>query len=140
MARQRNVHGWEIREQLLHGKEATPLAPWIQTHEPLPAQARRREGPAPWAVPLMEAVVMGLRGDVLEAWTRRVEGATFCGPRGTGKSLCATEASRYAHRELRTVEGHEAMQPVDLLGIQIVDHVVIGGDGAVSLKEQGLMQ
>ena len=27
----------------------------------------------------------------------------------------------------------------DLLGIQIVDHVVIGGDRAVSLKEDGLM-
>ena len=52
MARQRNVYGWEIREQLLHGKEATPLAPWLQTYKPLPAQARRREGPAPWAVPL----------------------------------------------------------------------------------------
>ena len=300
MARQLNVYGWQIREQLLYGKEATPLATWLQTNEPLPAQARRREGPAPWAVPLLEAVVMGLRGDVLEArtrladgdglwlrrrprrhtrgerimsfagstmaglrrvdadlglvalleafasretatdllnaweallvawqsaeaevgeslavplarvadelwfWliyrdqtpaptndrlhrlaievecdarpdptsddvaplltdpealtvyratglvapsrlpealTRRVEGATFCGPqlgqlvlaverglhamlvgpRGTGKSLCATEASRYAHRELRTVEGHEAMQPVDLLGGYVPD-------------------
>ena len=38
MARQLNVHGWEIREQLLHGKEATPLAPWLPTHEPLPAR------------------------------------------------------------------------------------------------------
>ena len=300
MARQLNVHGWEMREQLLYGKEATPLAPWLHAHEPLPAQARRREGPAPCAVPLMEAVVMGLRGDVLEArtrladgdglwlrrrprrhtrgerimshagstvaglrrvdadlglvalleafasretaidlldawkalleawqaaetelgeslaaplarvadelwyWllyrdqapapvndrshrlvleiecearpdptsddlaplltdpealtvyratglvaptrlpealTRRVEGATFCGPqlgqlvlaverglhamlvgpRATGKSLCATEAASYGHRELRTVEGHEAMQPVDLLGGYVPD-------------------
>ena len=40
MGRQLNVHGWEIREQLLYGKEATPLAPWLPTHEPLPAQAR----------------------------------------------------------------------------------------------------
>ena len=74
MARQLNVYGWEIREQLLCGKEATPLAPWLQTNEPLPAQARRREGPAPWAVPLMEAVVMGLHGDVLEARTRLADG------------------------------------------------------------------
>ena len=301
MGRRLNVHGWEIREQLLYGRDATALAPWLPANEPLPAQARRRDaGPAPCAVPLLEAVVMGLQGDVLEArtrladgdglwlrrrprrhtrgeriisfagpalaglrridadlglvalleafasreaaidlldaweallaawraaegevgeslavplarvadelwyWllfreqtpapvndrlhrlvievacearpdptsddlaplltdpealtayratglvvpsrlpealTRRVEGATFCGPqlgqlvlaverglhamlvgpRGTGKSLCATEAARYAHRELRTVEGHEAMQPVDLLGGYVPD-------------------
>ena len=33
----------------------------------------------------------------------------------------------------------QLVEAADLLGIQIVDHVVIGGDGAVSLKEHGLM-
>ena len=34
----------------------------------------------------------------------------------------------------------QLVEAAELLGIQIVDHVVIGGDGAVSLKEHGLMQ
>ena len=79
-----------------------------------------------------------------EALARRVEGASFrgpqlgqlvmalergmhailVGPRGTGKSLCATEAARFAHRELVTVEGHESLQPVDLLGGYIPDQAV----------------
>ena len=33
----------------------------------------------------------------------------------------------------------QLVEAADLLGIQIVDHMVIGGDGAVSLKEHGLM-
>ena len=299
MARRWVASPWEIETELRDGTTTSPLVPWA-AGQPLPGQARRREGPAPCVVPLAEAVVAALRGDVLEArtgvddttglwvrrrprrhtrgervlhfawprlaglrrldadlglvvlleavaertratdlldawqalleawagaereldhtlavplaraadelwyWliyqdaeplpgrerrqtlevestctatpdpasddlaplltdldalavyrdtglvvpsrlpealTRRVEGATFqgaqlgqlvlamerglhamlVGPRGTGKSLCATEASRYAHRELRTVEGHEAMQPVDLLGGYVPD-------------------
>ena len=33
----------------------------------------------------------------------------------------------------------QMVEAASLLGIQIVDHVVIGGDGVVSLKEHGLM-
>ena len=33
----------------------------------------------------------------------------------------------------------QLVEAADLLGIQIVDHVVIGGDLAVSMKEHGLM-
>ena len=34
----------------------------------------------------------------------------------------------------------QLVEAADLLGVQIVDHVIIGGDGVVSLKEHGLMQ
>ncbi len=300
MSRRLNVNAWEIQDQLLHPKStASPFA-WLRAGEPLPAQARRSGGASACRIPLVEAVVAGLRGDVLEARTRlrdregvwlrrrprrhtrgervlsmaghsvcglrrvdadlgllalleafcrrevatdlldawgdllaawqagerqldqamavplartadelwhwlryrereaqadgdrlfylvieveckerpdptsedlaplltdleaftvyretglvapsrlpeamtqRVEGASFqgpqlgqlvmavergmhamlVGPRGTGKSLCATEAAHFAHRELLTVEGHESMQPVDLLGGYVPD-------------------
>ena len=38
-----------------------------------------------------------------------------------------------------TALGRQLVEAAELLGIQIVDHVVIGGDGAASLKEHGLM-
>ena len=302
MSRRLNLTAWEIQDRLLHTTPTTPLFPWLPADAPLPAQARRSDGPAPCLIPLVEAVASGLRGDVLEArprlrdrdglwirrrpkrrsrgervvslnghmiaglrridadlglvtlleafacrdtatdlldawgdllaawqandrqldealavplaraadelwhWlrfrdrepvpaynrlfelvidvsceerpdpasedlaplltdpeafrvyretglvapsrlpeamTRRVAGATFrgpqlgqlvlaverglhamlVGPRGTGKSLCATEAAQFAHRELLTVEGHESMQPVDLLGGYVPDQV-----------------
>ena len=47
--------------------------------------------------------------------------AMLVGPRGTGKSLWPTEAAQFAHRALLTVEGHESIQPVDLLGGYIPD-------------------
>ena len=300
MSRRLNLTAWEIQDRLLHTTPTTPLFPWLPADAPLPAQARRSDGPAPCLIPLVEAVASGLRGEVLEArprlrdrdglwirrrprrrtrgervvslaghmiaglrridadlglvvlveafacrdratdlldawgdllaawqandrqldealavplaraadelwhWlrfrdrepvpaynrlfelvidvsceerpdpasedlaplltdpeaftvyretglvapsrlpeamTRRVAGATFrgpqlgqlvlaverglhamlVGPRGTGKSLCATEAAQFAHRELLTVEGHESMQPVDLLGGYVPD-------------------
>ena len=165
------LEAWEGAERELDHTLAVPLARaadelwyWLiyRDEDPLPGRERRRtlgvdptctarpdpssDDLAPLLTDLDALAVYRDTGLVVpsrlpEALTRRVEGATFqgaqlghlvlamerglhamlVGPRGTGKSLCATEAAGYAHRELRTVEGHEAMQPVDLLGGYVPD-------------------
>ncbi len=165
------LEAWEGAARELDHTLAVPLARaadelwyWLiyRDQDPLPGRERRRtlgveptctarpdptsDDLAPLLTDLDALAVYRDTGLVVpsrlpEALTRRVEGATFqgaqlgqlvlamerglhamlVGPRGTGKSLCATEAAGYAHRELRTVEGHEAMQPVDLLGGYVPD-------------------
>ncbi|MDE2903066.1 MAG: hypothetical protein OXP73_08545 [Chloroflexota bacterium] len=68
MARRWVASPWEIETELRDGKTTSPLVPWA-AGQPLPGQARRREGAAPCVIPLAEAVVAALRGDVLEART-----------------------------------------------------------------------
>ena len=70
MSRRLNLTAWEIQDRLLHTTPTTPLFPWLPADEPLPAQARRSDGPAPCLIPLVEAVASGLRGEVLEARPR----------------------------------------------------------------------
>ncbi|MCY3957114.1 MAG: hypothetical protein OXG65_02360, partial [Chloroflexi bacterium] len=68
MARRWVASPWEMETELREGTTTSPLVPWA-AGQPLPGQARRREGPAPCVIPIAEAVVAALRGDVLEART-----------------------------------------------------------------------
>ena len=70
MTRRLNTYGSRIEDTLFNGRSSTSLFPWLTSEEPMPAKARRNPGEAHCSAPLVEAVAMALRGDVLEARTR----------------------------------------------------------------------